>query len=112
MAAIPSEDLAASFARLGGEDDRQVWSEPWDDSCHQGCVGSDSFTALPYLAEIADGRAPGEPDEAVELAGLIASAADDEHSARYAEELAGSSPPGSSACAGEPPVPGRTRWRP
>ncbi|MGC4982115.1 hypothetical protein ACLQ18_15970 [Streptomyces sp. DT193] len=88
MTAIPSDDLAAAFARLGGEDDRQVWSELWDDLYHQPRVGSDSLTALPYLAEIADGRAPGEPDEAVELAGLIASAADHEHCARYAEELA------------------------
>lgn len=88
MTAIPSGDLAATFARLGGEDDRQVWSELWDDLYHQPRIGSDSLTALPYLAEIADGRAPGEPDEAVELAGLIASAADHEHCARYAEELA------------------------
>ncbi|MEU9135224.1 hypothetical protein AB0D33_04480 [Streptomyces sp. NPDC048404] len=88
MTAIPSDDLAAAFARLGGEDDSAVWSELWDDLCHQGCVGSDSVAALPHLAAIVDGRAPGEPHEAVQLAGLIASAADDEQSARYAEELA------------------------
>ncbi|MGW1963909.1 hypothetical protein ACWCPD_27195 [Streptomyces sp. NPDC001935] len=88
MTARPSDDLAAAFARLGGEDDGQVWIELWDDLCHQGSVYADSFLALPHLAAVADGRAPGEPHEAVELAGLIASAADEEHSARYAGELA------------------------
>ncbi|MFE2533072.1 hypothetical protein [Streptomyces sp. NPDC059371] len=88
MTARPSDDLATAFARLGGEDDGQIWIELWDDLCHQGSVYSDSYLALPHLAAIADGRAPGEPHEAVELAGLIASAADDEYSARYAGELA------------------------
>ncbi|MFE1285669.1 hypothetical protein [Streptomyces sp. NPDC058751] len=84
----PSDDTAALFARLGGEDDRQVWRDLWDHLCHQGDVQSGSFPALPHLAAIADGRAPGEPHEAVELAGLIASATDEEHTALYAEELA------------------------
>ncbi|WP_405525820.1 hypothetical protein OG592_40435 [Streptomyces avidinii] len=86
MSAHPSDDLAAAFARLGGEDDQQVWSDLWNDLCHQGCVYEDSFPALPYLAAIATGRAPGEPQEAVLMAGLIASAADEEHGARYAGE--------------------------
>ncbi|MFG2340541.1 hypothetical protein [Streptomyces yangpuensis] len=88
MIAKPSDDLAAAFARLGGEDDAQVWSSLWDDLCHQGCVHADSFLALPYLAAIAAGRAPGAPDEAVSMAGLILSAADDEPTARYADETA------------------------
>ncbi|MFI7357987.1 hypothetical protein ACIBTP_29210 [Streptomyces avidinii] len=84
MSAHPSDDPAAAFARLGGEDDGQVWSDLWNDLCHQGCVYEDSFLALPYLAAIATGRAPGEPQEAVLMAGLIVSAADGEHGARYA----------------------------
>ncbi|MCX4546465.1 hypothetical protein [Streptomyces sp. NBC_01565] len=48
----------------------------------------DSFLALPYLEAIAVGRASGEVQDAVLMAGLIASAADDEHSARYAAEFA------------------------
>lgn len=83
----PSDDLAAAFARLGGEEDGQVWSELWDDLCHQGSVYEDSFLALPYLAAIVTGGAPGAPQDAVLMAGLIASAADDEHSARYAAEI-------------------------
>jgi hypothetical protein len=83
----PAGEPVAAFARLGGAEDGQVWSELWNDLCHQGCVYDDSFLALPYLAAIADGRAPGVPQEAVLMAGLIASAADDERSARYAEEI-------------------------
>ncbi|MFD6109096.1 hypothetical protein ACFWG0_03170 [Streptomyces yangpuensis] len=88
MIARPTDDLAASFARLGGEDDGQVWSSLWDDLCHQNCVYPDSYLALPYLAAIAAGRAPGAPDEAVSMAGLILSAADDEQTAQYADETA------------------------
>ncbi|MFE6910769.1 hypothetical protein [Streptomyces erythrochromogenes] len=80
--------LAGAFARLGGEDDAQVWSDLWNDLCHLNCVDDDSFPALPYLAAVADGRAPGAPDEAVSMAGLIVSAADEEQTARYAEEIA------------------------
>ncbi|MEV8535208.1 hypothetical protein [Streptomyces sp. NPDC051211] len=49
----------------------------WDDLCHQGSVYDDSFLALPYLAAISTGRAPGAPAEAVLMAGLVVSAADD-----------------------------------
>ncbi|MFF4582169.1 hypothetical protein [Streptomyces sp. NPDC001389] len=88
MTVRPSEDLPAAFARLGGEEDGRVWSELWDDLCHQGTVYDDSFPALPHLAAIAAGRAPGAPLDAVLMAGLIASAADEERTARYAAELA------------------------
>ncbi|MFI0960926.1 hypothetical protein ACH4S8_05855 [Streptomyces sp. NPDC021080] len=88
MTPKPSDDLAGTFARMGGADEGQVWSELWDDLCHQGCVYSDSYLALPHLAAIAEGRAPGAPADAVLMAGLIASAADDERSARYAGEIA------------------------
>ncbi|MEU2395841.1 hypothetical protein [Streptomyces sp. NPDC007369] len=92
MTVRPSDDsadvLAAVFARLGGQADEEVWSELWDRLCHQGEVYEDSFLALPYLAAIAAGRAPGNPQDAVQLAGLIASAADEERSARYAGEFA------------------------
>ncbi|MFJ9549210.1 hypothetical protein [Streptomyces erythrochromogenes] len=84
----PSDDLAAAFARLGGEDDGQVWSDLWDDLCHLNCVDDDSFLALPYLAAVSAGRAPGAPHEAVSMAGLIVSAADEEQTARHAEEIA------------------------
>ncbi|MFD9724794.1 hypothetical protein [Streptomyces sp. NPDC059072] len=87
MTVRSSGDLAAAFARLGGEEDGQVWSELWDDLCHQGSVYEDSFLALPYLEAIAAGRAPGEVQDAVLMAGLIASVADDEHSVRYAAEI-------------------------
>ncbi|MFE5482868.1 hypothetical protein [Streptomyces sp. NPDC056527] len=83
-----SDDLTATFARLGGEEDQKVWSELWDDLCHQGSVYEDSFPALPFLTAIATGRAAGEPTEAVLMAGLIVSAADEEHTDRYAREIA------------------------
>ncbi|MFJ1566657.1 hypothetical protein ACIOG8_20990 [Streptomyces erythrochromogenes] len=88
MIAKLSDDLAAAFARLGGEDEGQVWSDLWDDLCHLNCVDDDSFLALPYLAAVSAGRAPGAPHEAVSMAGLIVSAADEEQAARYAEEIA------------------------
>ncbi|MEU6866573.1 hypothetical protein ABZ924_25485 [Streptomyces sp. NPDC046876] len=87
MTVRPSDDLTAAFARLGGEEDERVWSDLWDDLCHQGSVYEDSFLALPYLAAIVTGRAPGAPQDAVLMAGLIASAADDAYSARYAAEI-------------------------
>ncbi|MFJ8646857.1 hypothetical protein ACIRNI_12100 [Streptomyces sp. NPDC093546] len=76
------------FALLGGDDDAKVWDELWNDLCHQGCVYDDSFAALPFLAAIATGRAPGDREQAVLMAGLIASAADEERRARYATEIA------------------------
>ncbi|MEU4088466.1 hypothetical protein [Streptomyces aureus] len=88
MTPKPSDDLAGTFARLGGADDGPVWSALWDDLCHQESVYDDSFLALPYLAAIADGRAPGAPADAVLMAGLVMSAADDERTARYADEVA------------------------
>ncbi|WP_329122024.1 hypothetical protein [Streptomyces sp. NBC_01353] len=88
MSPRPSDDLTAAFARLGGEEDAKVWSELWDDLCHQGSVYDDSYLALPFLTAIAAGRAPGEPTEAVLMAGLVVSAADEERTARYTEEIA------------------------
>jgi hypothetical protein len=88
MIVRPSDDLPAAFARLGGEEDGRVWGELWDDLCHQGSVYDDSFRALPYLAAIATGRAPGAPLDAVLMAGLIVSAADEERTARYADGIA------------------------
>ncbi|MFF4330450.1 hypothetical protein ACFYZT_28570 [Streptomyces sp. NPDC001591] len=88
MTVRPSADLPAAFARLGGEEDGRVWGELWDDLCHQGSVYDDSFHALPYLAAIATGRAPGAPLDAVLMAGLIVSAADEERTARYADGIA------------------------
>ncbi|MET8137724.1 hypothetical protein [Streptomyces sp. NPDC005251] len=71
MIVKPSDDLAAAIARLGGEEDGQVWSDSWNDLCHQGCVHDDSFLVLPHVAAVADGHAPGAPQEAVLAAGLI-----------------------------------------
>ncbi|MFF5972793.1 hypothetical protein ACFY7C_14860 [Streptomyces sp. NPDC012769] len=88
MTARPSEDLPGTFARLGGDADGAVWSELWDDLCHQGSVYEDSFLALPYLAAIAAGRAAGSPMDAVLMAGLIVSAADGPRTERYAAEIA------------------------
>ncbi|MGW3661914.1 hypothetical protein [Streptomyces sp. NPDC005141] len=72
MIVRPSDDLAAAIARLGGEEDEQVWSDLFDDLCHQRSVYDDSFLALPYLASIANDQAPGAPGEAVLMAGLCA----------------------------------------
>ncbi|MEU6946864.1 hypothetical protein ABZ957_16790 [Streptomyces sp. NPDC046316] len=55
MSPRPPDDLTAAFARLGGEEDQKVWSELWDDLCHQGSVYDDSFLALPFLTAIATG---------------------------------------------------------
>ncbi|MBT2443397.1 hypothetical protein J7E93_25540 [Streptomyces sp. ISL-36] len=88
MSPRPSDDLAAAFTRLGGDEDDKVWSQLSDDLCHQGSVYDDSFLALPYLAAIATGDAPGGPVDAVLMAGLIVSAADEEREARYAAEIA------------------------
>ncbi|MEU8434166.1 hypothetical protein AB0F18_14840 [Streptomyces sp. NPDC029216] len=88
MIVRPSDDLPAAFARLGGEEDARVWSELWDDLCHQGSVYDDSFLALPHLAAIAGGRAPGAALDAVLMAGLIVSAADGERTARHAGDIA------------------------
>ncbi|MEU7277919.1 hypothetical protein AB0A69_03830 [Streptomyces sp. NPDC045431] len=76
------------FALLGGDHDDAVWNDLWNDLCHQGSVYEDSFAALPFLAAIAAGRAPGDREQAVLMAGLIASAADEERRARYAGEIA------------------------
>jgi hypothetical protein len=47
-----------------------------------------SYAALPMLTDIATGRAPGERDEAVALAGCIVADADDGLRTRYAGEIA------------------------
>ncbi|MCX5009300.1 hypothetical protein OHB05_43090 [Streptomyces sp. NBC_00638] len=41
-----SGGLAAAFACLGGEENGQVRSGPWNDVCHQGRVHDGSFPAL------------------------------------------------------------------
>ncbi|WOX25111.1 hypothetical protein [Streptomyces solicathayae] len=90
----PSDDLAATFARMGGPDEEKIWSALFDDICHQGSVYDDSFLALPFLAAIAKGDAPGDVHQAVSMAGLIVSAADEGHTERYADEIAALRPVG------------------
>ncbi|MET7684971.1 hypothetical protein [Streptomyces sp. NPDC005423] len=82
-----AEDIPALFARLGGAEDDAVWQELWGSLCHQGSVYDASWAALPVLTEIALGRAPGEPTQAVVMAGLIATDPDDDCHARYAPEF-------------------------
>ncbi|HEY9372943.1 hypothetical protein [Streptomyces sp.] len=94
MSTRPSEDLSATFARMGGADEEKIWSALFEDICHQGSVYDDSFLALPFLAAIATGDAPGDEHQAVSMAGLIVSAANEERTARYAAEIAALRPVG------------------
>ncbi|MET7476073.1 hypothetical protein ABZT17_17120 [Streptomyces sp. NPDC005648] len=80
-------DIPGLFARLGGPEDEQVWSALWSALCHQGSVYEASWAAMPVLADIALGRAPGEPLQAVLMAGLITTDADDVRRARHAREI-------------------------
>ncbi|MGW1881991.1 hypothetical protein [Streptomyces sp. NPDC001970] len=88
-----AEDIPGLFARLGGDKDGQVWQDLWSALCHQGSAYEASYAALPVLADIAAGRAPGEREQAVLLAGAIMASEDgpsgagDEHE-RYADEIA------------------------
>jgi hypothetical protein len=82
-----AEDIPGLFARLGGAEDEAVWQELWGSLCHQGSVYDASWAALPVLTDIALGRAPGGPIQAVTMAGLITTDPDEECRARYAREI-------------------------
>ena len=82
-----AEDVPGLFARLGGTEDDEVWQELWGSLCHQGSVYDASWAALPVLTDIALGRAPGGPIQAVTMAGLITTDPDEECRARYAREI-------------------------
>ncbi|MFI7299341.1 hypothetical protein [Streptomyces sp. NPDC050121] len=85
----PADDIPGLFARLeGGPGDREIWHALWSSLCHQGDVYGASFAALPVLMDIAAGRAAGDRDEAVGLAGCIVAEADEGLRARYAGEIA------------------------
>ena len=85
----PADDIPGLFARLeGGPGDKEIWHDLWSALCHQGDVYGASYAALPMLTDIATGRAPGERDEAVALAGCIVADADDGLRTRYAGEIA------------------------
>ncbi|MER5510770.1 hypothetical protein ABT052_36400 [Streptomyces sp. NPDC002766] len=83
-----AEDIPGLFARLGGSEDDKIWSQLWSALCHQGSVYEASWAAMPVLADIARGRAPGEPIQAVLMAGLIATDPDTGEHERYAREIA------------------------
>ncbi|MEU6253979.1 hypothetical protein [Streptomyces sp. NPDC047043] len=82
-----AEDIPGLFAQLGGPEDDKVWSELWSALCHQGSVYEASWAAMPVLADIALGRAPGEPIQAVLMAGLITADPDDTRREQYAREI-------------------------
>ncbi|MFI7502728.1 hypothetical protein ACIBVL_30490 [Streptomyces sp. NPDC049687] len=85
----PADDVPGLFARLdGGPGDKEIWHELWSALCHQGDVYGASFAALPVLTDIATGRAAGDRDEAVALAGSIVAEADERLRARYEREIA------------------------
>jgi hypothetical protein len=82
-----AENIPGLFARLGGTEDDEVWQELWGSLCHQGSVYDASWAAMPVLADIARGRAPGGPVHAVTMAGLISTDPDEECRERYAQEI-------------------------
>ena len=82
-----AEDIPGLFARLGGDEDDKIWSELWGSLCHQGSVYEASWAAMPVLADIALGRAPGEPIQAVLMAGLVTTDPDADRRERYAREI-------------------------
>ncbi|MFF3688673.1 hypothetical protein [Streptomyces sp. NPDC002187] len=86
----PAGNIPGLFACLGRgrEQDSEVWSDLWSALCHQGSVYEASYAALPQLADIARGRAPGEPADAVLMAGLIVAAADADRRERHGAEIA------------------------
>ncbi|MBO4252812.1 hypothetical protein [Streptomyces griseorubiginosus] len=83
-----AEDIPGLFAQLGGPEDDRVWTDLWSALCHQGSVYEASWAAMPVLADIALGRAPGEPIQAVLMAGLITTDPDPGRRERYAPEIA------------------------
>ncbi|MGW7202155.1 hypothetical protein [Streptomyces sp. NPDC054837] len=82
-----AEDIPGLFAQLGGPDDGKVWNDLWSALCHQGSVYEASWAAMPVLADIARGRAPGEPLQAVLMAGLITTDPDPARRERCAHEI-------------------------
>jgi hypothetical protein len=82
-----AEDIPGLFARLGGPDDSAVWNDLWSALCHQGSVYEASWAAMPVLTDIALGRAPGEPLQAVLMAGLITTDPDTVRRERHAREI-------------------------
>lgn len=85
----PADGIPGLFARLdGGPEDEKVWHDLWSALWHQGTVYGASFAALPLLADIATGPAPGIATEAVLMAGLIVAEADAEERARREREVA------------------------
>ncbi|MFF4505294.1 hypothetical protein [Streptomyces sp. NPDC001401] len=82
-----AEGIPVLFARLGGAEDDAVWSELWSALCHQGSVYDASWAALPLLADIARGRAPGGPFQAVILAGAITADEADPRRERHGREI-------------------------
>ncbi|WP_329038855.1 hypothetical protein OHT61_15450 [Streptomyces sp. NBC_00178] len=85
----PADDIPGLFARLnGGQEDEKVWHDLWSALCHQGTVYEASYAALPVLADIASGRAPGERKQAVLMGGLIVAEADAALRGRYAPQVA------------------------
>lgn len=84
----PADDIPGLFARLnGGKEDEKVWHDLWSALCHQGTVYEASYAALPALADIASGRAPGERKQAVLMGGLIVAEADATLRGRYASQI-------------------------
>jgi hypothetical protein len=80
----PASDLPRLFAGVGDpESADEAWEELWAALCHQGTVYSASFAALPVLAEIAAGRAPGDGGQAIALAGRIVGAEQQTHAPGY-----------------------------
>jgi len=59
----------------------------WSALCHQGSAYEASWAALPTLADIARGRAPGGPVQAVVLAGAITAYAEDPRRKGYEREI-------------------------
>jgi hypothetical protein len=82
-----AEDIPTLFARLGGSEDDAVWSQLWGTLCHQGSVYDASWASIPLLTAVARGRAPGDPVQAVTMAGSIMSDPDPACRARYAPEI-------------------------
>ncbi|MFE2017737.1 hypothetical protein ACFW9O_06720 [Streptomyces sp. NPDC059499] len=84
----PAGDIPDLFACLnGGKEDEKVWHDLWSALCHQGTVYEASYAALPALADIASGRAPGERKQAVLMGGLIVAEADATLRGRYASQI-------------------------
>ncbi|MGW4560863.1 hypothetical protein ACWEN3_00190 [Streptomyces sp. NPDC004561] len=100
----PADDIPGLFARLtGGQEDEPVWRDLWSSLCHQGTVYDAGYAALPVLADIATGRAPGERKQAVLMAGLIVAEADTAQRALYDSQIAALAP-AARACLAEVPV--------